>query len=103
MAAFGLVDDASGGAVDLTKHNYFVGKNYTQFGGVCGGGGSSKSKSSVSLTFQPGYTVLASTTGCLVSASSSSPKPFAVAMVKPPPADGMKGGQVVSPNFNLNS
>ena len=96
MAAFGLVDDKGGGAVDLTKYNYFVGKNYTQFGGVCGGGGGSQSKSSVSLTFQPGYTVLSSATGCLVPASSSSPKPFAVALVKPPPANGMFGGQVVS-------
>jgi hypothetical protein len=94
MSVFGLLDD-DGQAVDLSQQHELRGKNYTHLGGAC-------HRSAVSLTFRPGYEVLGKSVGCLdgpdhaAAEDAPPPKPFAVALVNPPKANGMAGGQVVS-------
>ena len=104
MAIFGLLNDDRQTAVDLTQFGKLKGENYTHVGGVCGGGGEAatrapagKTPSAVSITLDPSYHVLAKGAGCLVATDgATAPKPYAVVLVKPPPAAGMFGGQVVS-------
>jgi len=96
MVALGLLGD-DGQAFDLTQQNYLKGKNYTHFGGVCNGYHKDQIPSAVSVTLLSGYQILSKGAGCLVAEKDSakeSPKGFAVALIKPPPPNGVFGGQV---------
>lgn len=96
---FGLLSDA-GQPVDLTQYGVYKGKNYTQFGSVCSASaGSTAPPSTVSITLGPGFQLLGKGAGCLVgndatAVTAGAPKPFAVALVKPPPVHGLVGGEV---------
>lgn len=66
--------------------------NYSQVSGVCSIGKMQPNAASIAL--RPGFEVLAHATGCLNAGGDAAPQAFAVAFVKPPPADGNLGGEV---------
>lgn len=84
MVTMGLLDD-DGQAVDLTQYGKLQSLNYSSISGVCNG------MNPLSVTVQNAYQVSNKATGCL---GGPAPTPFVVAVIKPPPASGMFGGQL---------
>lgn len=84
MVTMGLLED-DGKAVDLTAYGKLQGMNYSEISSVCDG------KNPLSVTVLNTYQVLSKAAGCL---GGPSPTPFVVAVIKPPPAKGMFGGQL---------
>ena len=89
FATIRLAQDSS--AVDLTKFGYLVGKEFMQVDGMCHAG--PLSNDTVSLTLKKGWTLEGKDSGCL-SKPHTKAHVFAVALVTPPPANGMFGGTV---------